>query len=136
MASRELGVLTRSCEWCQSSAQALDSSCRGGCLSSGVHLQCGGLVLLLWQGPCVPRQMCGRQPPSPAPSLRLLSEECVAQSGRASLWQPCPDHDAQGCRQTFSGQLQSLPVLSSTGAARSPPMQELPATYAAQCADQ
>ena len=85
----ELWVLTRSCQWCQSSAQPLDSSCHGGWLSSGVHLQCRGLVLLLWQGPCVPGQMCGRLPVSPAPSLWLLSEECVAQSGQASLWQPC-----------------------------------------------
>lgn len=104
-------------------------------MEAGCHLVCTssarGLVLGLWQGPCVPGQS------APAPSLWLLSPKSVLpKSGQASLWQPCPDRDAQGCRPSFSGQLQPLPVLSSTGAARSPPMQELPATYAAQCADQ
>lgn len=56
-------------------------------MEAGCHLVCtssaGVWSWAMAAGPCVPGQS------ALPPSLWLLSEECVAQSGQA-LWQPCP----------------------------------------------
>ena len=80
-----------------------------------MYLQCRSLVLLLWQGPCVPRQMCGRLPPSPAPIVmpRAAGQALV---GSCSPYLFCPLLGLPGplpCRNCLP--LTQLNVLTNEG---------------------